>query len=298
MKRNAPWAVLAIFTLWTTAALGQPAYSIKIKESTEGNVVLVNKISTTITKIKVSDAGGNVLADNSEAVKESRSFKETILKREAGKTPSKLLREYASATTSKNDEKKDSALNGLTVVIERKGAKYQFTTKDGAAVSEEAANALAKDFKQKSDEDAEFEKAVMPKNPVKVGESWKIDMAKPVAIFARSGGLEVFIDKSKGTGTLIKAYKKDGKQFGEMKFAMVMPVKSTGQGKEAMIFSDGAKIIVELTLDACIDGSSDTHTSKMSMSMSGNATVPNSPGVTVQLAVTMEGTQYQQEAKK
>ena len=103
-------------------------------------------------------------------------------------------------------------------------------------------------------------------------------MPKIVAELAKQGDMELDGAKSTGEGTLVKAYKKDGRQFGAMKFKMEMPVVTIGKGKEELKFTAGAKIVIDLTLDGCIDGSADAGSMKMKMLMTGAAMVPQAPG--------------------
>jgi hypothetical protein len=108
----------------------------------------------------------------------------------------------------------------------------------------------------------------------------------------------VDMDKASGTGKLLKAYMKDGKQFGEVLFKLDIPLKAIGKGPQQIKFADGAKANFELTLDACIDGTSEAGTMKMKMKMAGNATIAALPGSNATLDVTMEGLQTQKEPAK
>jgi hypothetical protein len=123
-------------------------------------------------------------------------------------------------------------------------------------------------------------------------------MPKIITEISKQGDMEMDAAKSTGQGTLVKAYKKDGRQFGEMKFKLEMPLKSAGKGDQQLVFNAGAKIVMEMTLDACIDGGSENGTLKMKMLMTGAGTNPNSPGVTVTLHVTADALQTQADAKK
>jgi hypothetical protein len=232
-------------------------------------------------------------------VTEIVEYTETILKREAGKSPTKLVRDYAKAQSGKDDQApEDGPLQGKTVVIERKAGKYVFTYKDGGNVEGQAAAALVKDFSKKSDANAELEKLVLPSKAIKPGASWKIDMPKIVTELAKQGGMELDGAKSTGQGTLVKAYKKDGVQFGEMKFKMEMPIVTIGKDKEQLKFAAGAKIVLDLTMDVCIDGTSENGTLKMKMLMTGEATIPAAPGATAVLNVSVDAVQVQQDVKK
>ena len=115
---------------------------------------------------------------------------------------------------------------------------------------------------------------------------------------SKAGAMDLDGAKSTGQGTLVKAYKKDGRQFGEMKFQMEMPIRTIGDGKGQLKFSAGAKIVMEILFDVCIDGTSESGTMKMRMNMTGTAAFPQMPGATATLNVVMNGLQSGQEAPK
>jgi hypothetical protein len=110
---------------------------------------------------------------------------------------------------------------------------------------------------------------MFPPKPVKPGESWKINAADMIKTIGESGPT---FDKDKltATGTLVKAYKKDGKQFGVIEFNLETPVTGFG-AKNPLKLSEG-KMTLKLVGDGCIDGSTATGkaTTKMSLGFSGS----------------------------
>ena len=231
MKRCAALAILAGLFVGTGVGQAQPV-TIKLKERGEGEAALVRRNAATTTAVTVTDAMGQVLVDQKQRITEIDEYKETVHKRAAGKSATKLEREYTKVQNGKDDEFTNGPLQGKTVIIEKKGDKYVFTYKDGATVEDKAAAGLIKDFSKKTDKNSELERLVLPANAVKTGESWKIDMPKVAGELAKEGVMEVDADKSTGQGTLVKTYKKNGLQFGEMKFKMEMPIVTVGKGKE------------------------------------------------------------------
>ncbi|MBI1831309.1 MAG: hypothetical protein HYR84_07665 [Planctomycetes bacterium] len=69
-------------------------------------------------------------------------------------------------------------------------------------------------------------------------------------------------------------------------------------GYQLLKFGADAKITLDLTLDACIDGSSENGIMKLKMVMSGTATIPDAPGAMATLHVGVDATQTQQDATK
>ena len=149
MNRNAAFAALAGLVLWTTALQAQQAFTIKLKETAEGETIFVKKSENTSTKVTIADGDGKVLVDQRESKTEIQEYKETILNREAGKSATKRQREYSKVQSGKDDKLEDGALQGKTVIIEQKADQFMFTYKDGEAVVGAAKAALLKDFNRK-----------------------------------------------------------------------------------------------------------------------------------------------------
>ncbi len=290
-------ALIVVIALFGAAAAvpAQEGITIKLKELGEGEAALIKKKETTTTKVNVTDGKGNVVVDKTDAKTEVQEYKETILKRQDGKLPTKLERDYSKAEVTQDDKTTDGPLHGKTVIIEKKGDKYSFTYKDGTEVADQALEMLDKAFGKKTEEAAEIEKMVLPKGPVKVGQSWKIEIAKIAAALSQQGEIAVDAAKSTGQGTLVKAYKKNGRQFGEMKFKMQMPLTSAGKGAQQLKFTAGAKIELDLTLDGCIDGSANAGQMKMKMTMSGTADA--GAGALVMLNVVVDANHSEEETK-
>jgi len=289
VKHNIARAAL-VCILAGSAAQAQDAVTIKTKTTSEGESVLISKNSTATSKIKITDGKGNVVVDLTTVEGEKADFKETILKREGAKTPTKLEREYTKAEKSKDANTIDLELAGKTVVIEKKGDKYDFAFKGGAAVTGQALFALGKEFAKKSDSAAEIEKLVLPKNAVKPGDSWKLEMGPIVKELAKGGEGEVALDATgaTGSGTLTKSYKKDGKLFGVMQFKLDVPVNTIGKGQGLMKFEAGAKLVMDLNLDVCIDGTAEGGAMKMKLVLAGNASLAGLPGGSAVLSVVAE----------
>jgi hypothetical protein len=284
---------IACMLCGTGLAPAQEKFTVKLKERGEGESAVVKKKDLTVTIVRVADANGNELFKSNETKEQNTEYTETILKREAGK-PTKWQRVYATDASTKDKDSKNGPLHGLTVIIEKKDGKFEFMNKAGDKLTDEAEKALAVHFSKKGEEEAEIEKMVLPTDPVMVGDSWKIDVSKIAKLLSKEG-LELDAAKSTGKGTLVKAYKKDGRQFGVMKFNMTLPLISAGKGKEMLKFNPGANILLNIDFDACIDGASENGTMKTKMFMKGNANVPNAM---VTLDVVADGTQVHVDAPK
>lgn len=297
MTRNAALAVVAGLFLWSGAAQAQEAITIKLKTREQGDVILITKNGSVTTKVKVEDGKGNVVVDKSEIKVEVSAYKETVHQRKGTKPATKLEREYTKCQLKTDDDTEVVDLQGKTVIIEKKDDKYTYTYADGKAVMGSAAELLAKEWNQKRDSNAELEKLMLPKSAVKPGESWKLDVP-PILdnLFKGSAEMEFHDAKATGTGKLVKAYMKDGRQFGEIQYNLVVPLKTMGKVPTQRTFDDGAKMTLDLTMDVCIDGTSEAGTIRARMELVGSSTADDSI-VRLDIRSVMSGTQAERAKK-
>jgi hypothetical protein len=294
MKRSICLAATAVLFLSAGLLRADDTYPIKMRDIAQGDVYQIQKSETTTVKSKVVDATGKALQDMTQKTIETAVYKETILKCEAGKSPTMVERKYEKAQLTTDDKKTDLAYQGKTVVIEKKDGKFRFTV-DGKELPESDAALLAKEFEHQTDEHNDVEKAILPKNPVKVNDSWKVDMEPFIKDAAKGGELELDPKRSKGTVTLVKAYKKDGKQYGEMKVALTLGIKTLGKGEQKLTADEGTVATLEFLLDGCIDGSVNNGTHKGTMEMNVKASVS---GVQVNVVVQSKQDETRTELPK
>jgi hypothetical protein len=230
--------------------------TIKFRKPELGEVVKDTRIEEENNKITFMD---NPMT---EATKAKYVFTDEVLAKPAdAKRPTKIKRTYETAERTKNGAAVDLGLAGKTVIIEKKGEKYEFAFADGTALNEAAAQVLDKEINDKSEAGEEI---FDPKKPVKVGDTWSADLVVAAKDLAKSG-LTIDADKSKATVKLTKVYDKGGHQFGSMEVKMELIVtKASGKGQEIPM-KDGSKLIMEGTIDACIDGTSPAGESKVKM---------------------------------
>lgn len=297
MIRTTALTLIAAALAWGIASAQEEAITIKMKTRAAGDVSVVTKKESVTTKLKVEDAKGNTVVDKNEVKSEVHEYKETIQEREGSKPPTKFERAYTKSQVKAGDEVEDLELKGKTVVFVLKGDKYTFKLKDGGDVSARAAETFTKELARKTEtSNAELEKLMLPKKAVKPGETWKLDIEPVLANLFKNGEIEFHLKKAIGTGKLLKAYKKDGRLFGEIRYDIMVPLKAMGKVPTQMVFNDGAKLTMELKLDTCIDGTSDAGTMQARVAIVGNASTGDA---VVHLDVTslLNGTQTE-PAKK
>jgi hypothetical protein len=241
-----------------TARAQDGPVTIKLKKLGPGESSRETKSEKGTTKITIS-VGGMDQVKTEEGVGKF-AYTEEVIERPAGANrPTKLKRTYETAEVTKNGEKESVGLAGKTVLIEKKGDKYAFSA-DGKELTGKAAELLGKEFNKPDTPEEVF----LPKKPVKVGESWKLNVADVTKELAAEG---MTIDPAKSTVTakLTKAYDKGGRKFGVIEVRMDLAITKVAGGGTEIPLKDGSKLTVELAIDACIDGTQDTGSAKTTM---------------------------------
>jgi hypothetical protein len=298
MQRLLCIIALCALSLSTGRLVADEAYSIHRKEPTRGDVYQVQKTDAVTINTKVQDSGGKTLLDSKSSTVMSCSFRETVLKCE-GKCPTRLERVYEQAQVTVDGKTTDLAYKGKTVLIEKNDGRYTFTM-DGKELTGVEAEHLIKEFVVGVDSKADLERAVVPKSPVKINESWKMDLAPFIADTARSGQMELDPEKAKGTATLMNAYQKDGKLFAEIKVGLMLPIKSLGKGILKVATQDGSAAAVEMDLDGCADGSCKTANIKRvtKMEAKSSMSLPDGTKVPMMLSVQYKVEENRQDVTK
>jgi hypothetical protein len=248
MLRNA-WLLLAVGGLLGTPAgvWAEDAYTIKIKKGGKGDTRQVDGRDAEETTFKVEGPDGKVLENKEEKKASTQAYRETILERpDADKKATRLRRHYTRARVQTGGAERTLPYEGKTVLIEKKGGKYHFTVEGGGELTGRDAEKLDKEF-AKHDSGDLLEQALLPRKAVRVNETWKID---PKPLLEDMAPLEADEGKVAGTGKLLRAYRKDGKQFGVLEFRVEVPLKGTFRaGDDKVQVQPGSKVVFAMNAD-------------------------------------------------
>jgi hypothetical protein len=249
--------------------IAQEKITIKLKHEGAGETSLHSREKTKAELVTVLGPDGNVAQEKKQTTVTIDKYKEEIIEKPAGKRATKVKRTYSEATKKVDDQTDKRAYAGKTVAIELKGDKYQFTV-DGKELTGEEAGDLPEAFNAKKPSDEELDKTLLPTKPVGVGDSWEIDGKKFAKLFGEEEKITKMLDLDhvKSSGKLLKAYKKDGRQFGVLEYRIEIPVKAL-EGEHPC--REGAKMEMTINVDGCIDGTADADSGTFTMKISGTA---------------------------
>lgn len=256
--------VMSLGLVFPAILSAEEKYTIKDKESGPGARSLHESTSTDEANTKITDPAGKVLQDKNDKRVTTQKYTETILERTRGKRPTRLRRAYEKFEIRVGDDTTSPSFAGKTVLIEKqKDGKYHFTIQGGDELTGKDAEPLEKEFNRnpKSDEDpAAMLKLLFPAGPVGIDETWKVD-AKKFAELLSLDGVPVDPARAEGTGKLVKAYRKDGHQFGVLEYQIAMPLKGDfGSADRKIPIQPGSNVVAQLRIDTCIDASVDRGT--------------------------------------
>src|SRR5579884_1142882 len=278
------------------------AYTIKVKEPVKGEIVQIERSEAFSNATKIADNAGKALVDRADKGLAVASYKETILEQEGKKRPTKLRREYDKAQIKVGDKTVELPYHGKAVLIEKqKDNKYHFRIENGNELSGPDADALDKEFNASggSEDKFDLEKHLLPKVPVKLHDTWRIDMQALAKDFTANTNMEVDLTKAAGTGQLKKVYDQGGRPFGELHFLVDLPLKSVpgGPGMPNVPLQTGSKASIDVTLNVCIDGSTVAGTlqGRMKMNMQGIVPLGNGTNGSLAAATDFENTVTKRE---
>jgi hypothetical protein len=238
----------AVAVLAATAA-GQEAVTFKEHTAKVGERTRVTEDVTNTTTTTFAAGGKQV--KKVEAKGRSTVYVNEVLEMPAsGRRPTKVRRTYEKAVDIADGKPTRRATEGKTVLIEKAGDKYTFAVGGGGELGKDAEE-LEKEFNKKDEKDSR--KDLIPDRPLKPGETWTISKER---IVKELEGQPLQLDKENvsGGGKLVRAYQKDGRQFGVIEITLALPVTGLGANNPVAV-KTGSKLTITLTGDGCLDGS-------------------------------------------
>src|SRR5262249_14419819 len=233
------------------------------------------KTEQSAQQIKI-DKDGNVLKEKEEKHGHTCAYRETVLEKKAGaKKAARLKRHYDKAVVTSDGELQTLPYEGKTVLIEQKGWRDALRVEGGREIKGPDAKFLDEEFNKKKAGGGDFEKLLLPGKAVKVGESWKIDPALVNKGLQAGSGMELDPDKTSATAKMEQGYREDGRQIGAMTLGLEVTPGALKNAGQTVRVQPGAKMVLEMTLDACIDGSQAVGDGTLALTITAEALLPD-----------------------
>jgi hypothetical protein len=253
-----------VLLAWAAAAPAAETYTIKVKQFAEpGKSVTIKDALTSSNSLKSVDADGKVVEEKKfDTTVHEQVYTEKVLER-GDKRPKKFKQTYEKAVIVNKDRDKVTELSfqGRTIIYTLKDDKYEVSVEGDKPVSK---SDLASLKRQANCPD--MDSILLPKQAVKVKGPWKLDVAKVAKSFGVVSGYD--LEKSKAEAQLVKAYKKNGKQYGVIELNLLLVSKPDAKKPNASGTTD-----FKVTLDTSIDGSESARTLTITFKMKGTENV-------------------------
>lgn len=282
-----------LLTADSRSSAADETFDIKLYKSKKGDKIEHDKSESGTTVVTLTIMG----TDNKQEIKSSKKeayVEETLERKDGAPKATKLTRTYSTAEKTNNGTSTKPGYAGRTLLIEKKGDKYTFTIK-GEPLDEADAKELDRSFNPKgyTPQTEDF----LPAGPVKVGASWTVPAEKSEKMFKSLDAEQMKVDAKKSSvgGKLLKAYKKDGVQYGVLEFTFTMLITEIDIGGEFVKTKDGSKMVIKGTSETCIDGTMEFEDVKLEVTIDIAAEVPNG---TITLTSKSTGRETARPAKK
>ncbi|MCE9567048.1 MAG: hypothetical protein K8U57_34025 [Planctomycetes bacterium] len=175
---------------------------------------------------------------------------------------------------------------GRTVVYTHKDGKWDLTGEGNPPLSQHDIAHLIKNANHKHHlQNKDFE----PLGPVKIGETWKLDVKKVGQGFGPELD-DLDLEKCHAEGKLVKVFDKDGAKFGVMEFTINLAVKRMKE----ITFETPMSFEITVTLDTAIDASTSAGKMTMKGTMKGNGVMgPQEKKIQLEMNANLKGDEEQ-----
>lgn len=240
-------------------------------------------------------SGGAVVQEQDKKELNSFEFTEEVVQ-VTGDHMSEGKWTFKEASHRVEGEDTDYGFKGKTV-LGKKGEKgWEFTYEDGSELEEDdltgVKEALDKE-KAKKEGQPEIQDVLEPGKPVKVGDSWDLDLKKFAAGILNDEE-SYDLEKSSGTMKLVSVEKRGGAPYGKLEGEIELVAKKLGP----LTLNKSIKFKFKLELDVCIDASQPVGSIKIDAGMKGKREAEaNGQELELDIDMDMSGTMTVERAK-
>ncbi|MFO0826235.1 MAG: hypothetical protein U0792_24470 [Gemmataceae bacterium] len=244
--RIAPLVAVFVASTCTLAARAEEKYDLKLKYQADvGKSVVVKTTGDDQGGWRVFDADGKLLRTIG-GTKRVTNYTLTVFSRD--KSIETWSRAYDTANKTEDGKTKTFSYQKRTVLFERKDEVTRAGVVGKPPLDTEDLNKLIDRANEKGPTTEEWVRAILPRGPVAVGETWDVD---PVIASKTPADFEVERKGAKGTATLKKVYMRDGTRFGVIQLDLKLGLK-----RFVGITCDPILADITITIESAIDGTS------------------------------------------
>jgi hypothetical protein len=251
------------------AAQTEEMYTLKAKSPTQGTTTKVEQKISLSQLFTITPANGRK-GEQGMKMLEQNTYTETALEVPANAPrATKFKRQYTRAEVSKNDQPLAVGYHGKTLVFEKKDDKYAFSLEGEGALTIEDRERLDRALNRS--QVVITNHLFMPKQPVKVGDTWLAPLDVLIKD-ATATGLKIDAQASSGQVKLVKIFEQDKLPCAQLAITIKFALLELAD-KQTLKFQPGAELNVQLTVDIVRDGSRDWSRTNSTSMMSAKTNV-------------------------
>jgi hypothetical protein len=235
-----------------------PTYLIKTKNMPDAGKSIDVTINATNRMAFNLSGGGKVLKEEKKAEIDDKDYVEKVLQGGQDK-PVKYSHAFKKAVKGDKNAPVEQSYAGKTIVFELKDGLYKVRA-EGGGVAEKDLETFAKNANR-----PKVGQEMYSDKPVKVGEIWKVSKKGLVALMEGTPEEAIDLAKVVASGKLLKAYKKNGQQWGVIEVVAKGPMQKLGP----LPLTKPIDFQLKAVLETAIDGSSTAGEMKGQLSLRG-----------------------------
>jgi hypothetical protein len=228
------------------------------------------------------DTFGSDLAEQTHRSAAKLVYRDEVLEVDKGEV-TQYRRRFETATETVNDSNVVVLpLHGKTIVVDRRSGKPQITWEDGNPVTGSLIDAI-KEGKDMIGNMASFEP--LPDHPVKVGDSWNIDVSAIVKECEAKHGCK--LTGATGIGTLKEINQSAAGPRAKVEVRIRVPLRTIQGSEHELDLSDGSGTTLDAIYEFALGNHDNFYASAMQMKFLATGTNPESNGTSTRLRIEL-----------
>jgi hypothetical protein len=271
------WTAAFILLTVPTLATAQETYTLKLPSQAKGDIRRVGFDMQQSIGVLRLDTFGSELGNRTSQSSSKLAYVDEIRDALNGQV-THYRRRFETATQTVNDANPAFlAIHGKSVVVDRRQGTPQLTWEDGKPASDGITGPMEDALKEGKDNlgaMSSFEP--LPSRPVKVGESWNVDITAIVKDCEAKHGCK--LTGATGVGTLKEVYKGANGSCAKVEVHIRVPLRTINNGDHSMDLAEGSGTALDAAYDFGLDGKDSYYASAMQMKFLATGSNPEGDG--------------------